>query len=189
LTVSGAAAAFRNLEVGDQAPPIALKSLDGEEHSLGEKEGSGATIVLFWATWSPRSLVELGDLEKLRAEYGDKGLRILAVNVEGQEVKEEHRERIRSLVREKGFGFPLVMDDGLKTYNEWGVIATPTTAVLTASLPSTCPVIPQVGFLMWTRPSGKPSVYSCRKKPGSLQKLPMSRTMRPCCTSGSASGM
>jgi len=130
FAVSEAAAAFGNIKVGDQAPSIALRDLDGEEHSLARNADTGAVVVLFWAIWSRRSLIELEDLEKFHAEYGDKGLRILAINVESQAIEDKHVERIRSVVQKKKIGFPVVMDDGLKTYGEWGVIATPTTAIL-----------------------------------------------------------
>ncbi len=130
FAVSGAAAAFRNIKAGDQAPPVALKGLDGEEHILFPDIEGKAVIVMFWATWSQRSLTELGDLEKFRAEYGKNGLTILAVNVESQTVEDKDLERIRSVLQEKAIGFPVVLDEGLETYSDWGVIATPTTAIL-----------------------------------------------------------
>jgi len=84
FSVSGAAAAFKNIKVGDQALPVQLEDLQGQEHSLAKYRESKAVLLFFWATWSQRSLTELADLEKFQAEYSDKGLKILAVNVENQ---------------------------------------------------------------------------------------------------------
>jgi peroxiredoxin len=128
--VSGAAAAFKNIKVGDQALPIELNDLEGREHSLADYGKADAVLLLFWATWSQRSLTELADLAKFQEEYGSKGLRILAINVENQAIDEKDLSRIRSILEEKKISYPVLIDQGLKTYNDWGVIATPSTAIV-----------------------------------------------------------
>jgi peroxiredoxin len=130
VSVSGAAAAFKNVKVGDRAPAISLEDLDGAVHSLDDLKESKAVLLFFWATWSQRSLIELEDLAKIQEQYGDKGLSILAVNVENQAMDSEDLSQIKSVMEEKGANFTVVVDKGLKTYNEWGVIATPTTAIV-----------------------------------------------------------
>lgn len=132
FSVSGAAAAFKNIKVGDQALPLSLQDLEGQEHSLAKYRDSEAILIFFWATWSQRSLTELDDLEKFQAQYGEKGLQILAVNVENQTMGDEDLAKIRSALGERQIGFPVLLDKGLKTYNEWGVIATPTTAIVSS---------------------------------------------------------
>ena len=62
FSVSGAAAAFKNIKIGDQALPIQLQDLDGQEHSLAQYKDAKAVLLVFWATWSQRSVQELGDL-------------------------------------------------------------------------------------------------------------------------------
>ena len=130
FSVSGAAAAFKNIKVGDQALPMQLEDLEGQEHSLAKYRESKAILLFFWATWSQRSLTELADLKKFQAEYGDKGLQILAINVENQKMSDEDLRQIRSVLEENEISYPVLIDQGLKTYNEWGVIATPTTAIV-----------------------------------------------------------
>lgn len=130
VSASGAAAAFKNLKVGDQALPLALRDLEGQERSLAAMADAKASLVFFWATWSERSLKELEDLKQIQEAYGDKGLSILAVNVEGQAAAGDLSARLKTLVQEKGVSYPVVVDEGLKTYNEWGVVATPTTAIV-----------------------------------------------------------
>ena len=130
FSVSGAAAAFKNIKVGDHALPVQLEDLEGQEHSLAKYRESKAILLFFWATWSQRSLTELADLKKFQAEYGDKGLQILAINVENQKMSDEDLRQIRSVLEENEISYPVLIDQGLKTYNEWGVIATPTTAIV-----------------------------------------------------------
>jgi len=130
ISVSGAAAAFKNIKVGDQALPVELEDLAGDTHSFSSLKDSKAVLVFFWATWSQRSLKELEDLKKIQEMYEEKGLRILAVNVENQNLDSEDRAQISSIVEKLGLTFPVVLDEGLKTYSSWGVIATPTTALV-----------------------------------------------------------
>lgn len=130
FSVSGAAAAFKNIKVGDQALPVQLEDLEGQEHSLAKYRESKAILLFFWATWSQRSLTELADLNKFQVEYGDKGLQILAVNVENQTMDDKDLRQIRSILEENEVSFPVLIDKGLKVYSEWGVIATPTTAII-----------------------------------------------------------
>ncbi|MDF1527142.1 MAG: redoxin domain-containing protein [bacterium] len=132
FSVSGAAAAFKNIKVGDQALPVQLEDLEGQEHSLAKYRESKAILLFFWATWSQRSLTELADLKKFNAEYGDKGLQILAVNVENQAMDDEDLVQIRKVLEENEIDYPILIDKGLTTYNEWGVIATPTTAIISS---------------------------------------------------------
>ncbi|NOY86056.1 MAG: redoxin domain-containing protein [Deltaproteobacteria bacterium] len=130
FSVSGAAAAFRNLKAGDQALPVKVEDLEGNPHTLADYGKSTAILVFFWATWSEHSLKELDDLAKLDQQYGEKGLKILAVNVENQHMDAGDLARIEKVVHEKEVSFPVLVDKGLKTFNEWGVIATPTTALI-----------------------------------------------------------
>jgi peroxiredoxin len=132
FSVSGAAAAFKNIKVGDQALPVQLEDLQGQEHSLAKYRESKAVLLFFWATWSQRSLTELADLEKFQAEYSDKGLKILAVNVENQAMDDADLRQIQSVLEENEISYTVLIDQGLKTYNDWGVIATPTTAIITS---------------------------------------------------------
>ena len=130
IAASGAAAAFKNLMVGDQALPIELEDLGNNVHTQVDYGDSGAVLLFFWATWSGRSLRELDDLVKLDDQYREKGLRIVAINVENQTMDSQDLARIDEVLKDRNVGFPMLVDQKLKTYNEWGVIATPSTALV-----------------------------------------------------------
>ena len=127
--VAPAAAAFKYVEVGDTAAVFTLDSLAGDPVSLADTvAGAKATAVVFWAAWSPRSKPMLAQLEELYRAHGEAGLRVLAVNVEHEELDAGGRAQVAAAAA--GLSFPVLLDVGLATYNGYGVVATPTLALL-----------------------------------------------------------
>src|SRR5512139_933404 len=127
-----AAAAFKNVQAGAEAPPFRLKDLAGNEVSLESYKSDNAVLVVFWATWSSRSLEELKDVQKLVAEFGPKGLKAVAVNVEHEHAADEDLKIIREKTASLNLSYPVVLDAGLETFRNYGVVAVPSTAVLGA---------------------------------------------------------
>jgi len=125
-----AAAAFKNIQGGMEAPGFTLRDLSGGEVSLDSFKKEKAVLLVFWATWSERSLRELADIEKMLAEYGTKGMKALAVNVDHEHMTDEDRRAVRSKAEELKLSFPVVLDEGLSTFRGYGVVAVPSTAVL-----------------------------------------------------------
>ncbi len=130
FAIPSATAAFKYLKTGMEVPDFTLKGTGGDEISMAQFKGSPATVVIFWATWSPRSRPALEDAQKLYDEHGGKGLRIVAVNVNGLSLKHQERQEINDMISELGLTMPVTIDEGLETYNAFGVVATPSTAVL-----------------------------------------------------------
>lgn len=125
-----AAAAFRNVQEGTEAPAFRLKDLSGGEVSLDQFKSDKAVVLVFWATWSGRSVEELKDVQKLVAEFGAKGMKAVAVNVEHEHVTAEDVASIKAKVEEMKLTFPVALDAGLETFRGYGVVAVPSTAVL-----------------------------------------------------------
>jgi len=130
FAIPNAVAAFKYLKTGMDVPDFTLKTLKGEEISLSSDGSSPATIILFWATWSPRSRPALEDAQKLLAEHGEKGLKVIAVNVNRVSISHQDRREIKDMKSELGLSMPVAIDDGLSAYSGFGVVATPSTAVL-----------------------------------------------------------
>lgn len=126
------AAALMKLRPGDVPPGFALSGLAGRP--VGSETLAGApAAVLFWSTWSPRSAEMLEDFKRHAAAYGDKGLRIVAVNIDGEQYGPERMEAIRVYAAARELPFPVLIDEGLRTFAAWGVMAHPTEVVLDAS--------------------------------------------------------
>ena len=125
-----AAAAFKNVHIGTEAPVFRLTDLSGNEVSLDSFKGDNAVLVVFWATWSARSLDELRDIQKLVAEYGPKGLKAVAVNVEHEHATGDDLRIIKEKAASMNLTYPVLLDKGLDTFRNYGVVAVPSTGVL-----------------------------------------------------------
>jgi peroxiredoxin len=121
------ALAFKRTEVGQPIRDFHLKTLDGEPFTLSEHLGAKATLVVFWATWNPRSAEALADFQKLQVERRGEGLKVVAVNVEREGLKAEDLARVRDEVARLGITYPVLLDWKLSVYNEYGVVAVPST--------------------------------------------------------------
>jgi tetratricopeptide (TPR) repeat protein len=125
-----AAAAFKNVQVGAEAPDFRLNDVSGSEVSLEACRKEKAVLLVFFATWSSRSLEELKDIQKMFPDLEPKGLRAIAVNVEHEHMTDEDFKAVRGKVAEMRLSFPVVFDAGLETYRGYGVVAVPSTAIL-----------------------------------------------------------
>jgi tetratricopeptide (TPR) repeat protein len=132
FAIPHAGAAFKYLKVGMDVPEFSLKTLEGQEYGLAQVKGQPATLMVFFATWSPRSTPALEDAQKLYAQYADKGFRVVAVNVNRLSLGPEDRRQIEDLKQSLKLTMPIVIDANLETYNAFGVVATPSTAVVNA---------------------------------------------------------
>jgi tetratricopeptide (TPR) repeat protein len=132
FAIPQAGAAFKYLKAGMEVPEFSLKTLEGQEYTLAQVKGQPATLVVFFATWSPRSTPALEDAQKLYAQYADKGLRVLAVIVNRLSLGPDDRRQIGELQDSLKLTIPVVIDANLESYNAFGVVATPSIAVLDA---------------------------------------------------------
>jgi tetratricopeptide (TPR) repeat protein len=127
-----AGAAFKNVEVGSPPPPFALPDPEGRQRESGSLFAPGVTVVVFWATWSPRSREILADLEGLRAEVGPARLSLVAINVEHLAISAADRDAARSLLAEVKSSATLLFDEGLVAFNAYGTMAVPSSLVVDA---------------------------------------------------------
>lgn len=132
LAPSPAPGALMNLRPGDAPPAFSLPDLAGKR--VGSEALAGApAVVLFWSTWSPRSSEMFEDFKRFAAAYGGKGLRIVAINTDGESLGAAQREAIRAYAAARELPFPVLLDEGLATFAAWGVMAQPTEVVLDAA--------------------------------------------------------
>ena len=119
------AAAFKRTAMGEDLKEFRLETPAGEPVSLTESRGEKVTVVVFWATWNPRSTQLLGDLQPLYAEHGAGGLQIVAINTENGEWDPATLDKVAETVAATGAAFPVVIDRDLSVYDQYGVIALP----------------------------------------------------------------
>lgn len=97
------AASASALSVGQRAPEIGLRSLDGATVTMSELRGK-VVLVDFWATWCSPCRDELPHLQRLYRELSTEGLVVVGVSVDRE------ADNVRSFVRRLGLTFPIVHD-------------------------------------------------------------------------------
>jgi peroxiredoxin len=75
------AVASGNLVPGQPAPDFSLKNAAGENLRLSEWKGE-VVVLAFWADWCGRCSDQLQELTRLQKQYGDRGVRVVAVNID-----------------------------------------------------------------------------------------------------------
>jgi tetratricopeptide (TPR) repeat protein len=122
--------AFKYVMVGMDAPQGKLLTLEGQQVEFSSRHGDQGTIVLFWALWSPRSREQLVDLVAAYDTLKTRGVEVVAVSVDGEDISGPELAEIRRLRDEHRIPFALLLDPGLKLFYDYGVIAVPSSAVV-----------------------------------------------------------
>ena len=120
-------AAFKNVVSGERPPDFRLRGLDGSEYSSSDILPGKVTVIVFWATWSPRSLEVLADLTTLTGELEGESFQAVAINAEHPEITRGDQEKIKELT--SGSAALILLDDGLKSFSDYGTMALPSMLV------------------------------------------------------------
>ena len=97
---------LRPILPGDRVPTFALRDLDGRRITDGSLSGR-VTLIDFWATWCRPCVAAIPHLETLHRELGPRGLTLLSVNTEPDNI-----EGVRAFAHERGLTFPIYVDGG-----------------------------------------------------------------------------
>lgn len=134
LSVNAAGAvssAMLHMQEGEAMHPFTLPDTTGEAFDSASLAGKSSCII-FWSTWSPRSAEVLEDFKKYHEEYAPKGLTIVAVNIEGENLSATKKGEIRSYLERMNLPFTVLLDENLKVFADYGVVAHPTTMLVDA---------------------------------------------------------
>ncbi len=111
--------------VGDIAPRITAKSLDGDYVELSDFRGE-VVLVNLWATWCGPCRVELPALNRLHRRFHDRGFSVLGVSVDGERGEAEVRKMVRSL----GLTYPILLDPSARTSTAYQAPGYPTSVLV-----------------------------------------------------------
>ncbi|MDR3425006.1 MAG: TlpA disulfide reductase family protein [Alphaproteobacteria bacterium] len=110
-----AASARADAVIGQPAPALTAKTLDGKDFDLQAMK-SRVVVVTFWASWCTRCGMEMPALEAVYRAYHGKGLDVLAISAD----RPQARDAVDQVMHY--FTFPAAMLDAV-TKNELGTIA------------------------------------------------------------------
>ena len=116
--------ALRNVKRGDAIPPFAVKRLDGtslEKTDLKEK----TAVLLFVRPEHPASLTALKEANRVRRDYRDAALVVLAVSTD-----DEGGAYFSRMIEDHQLDLPIALDRGREMYGTYGVVVAPTTMVI-----------------------------------------------------------
>jgi peroxiredoxin len=117
------------LKIGATAPNFeGVVGIDDQKHSLTDYKSSPWLVVVFTCNHCPVAQAYEDRLVALQKDYADKGVRILAVNVNN--IPEDRLEAMKKRAKEKNFNFPYLYDSTQKMGHDYGATVTPHVFVL-----------------------------------------------------------
>src|SRR4051794_23048025 len=115
------------LSLGDEAPAFELPATDGSNHSVGEPTSDRATVVYWTCNHCPYAIAWHDRLIEVAREYGDQGVRFLAINSNDPKKKpEDSFEAMKERVETEGnWPHPYLHDESQETAKAYGAQKTP----------------------------------------------------------------
>lgn len=108
--------------VGNLAPDFKATDLDGKVVYLSALRGN-PVIINFWSLDCPPCIEEMPHIQKLYEKWADKGLVVLAINLDSRISLAEIKEFMQS----NGYSFPVLLDPGWEAGQKYRVRSYPTT--------------------------------------------------------------
>ena len=105
LTLFSYQSAFADVEVGQIAPNVEGKLLDGQVYSLNAYRGK-VVLINFWASWCEPCREEMPQIEDYLQKNKSKGFEVLAINVD----KSSGLENAKKIMKNYSFQFALKSD-------------------------------------------------------------------------------
>jgi len=119
--------ALRNVKPGDAIPAFSVKCLDGRSLTTSDLKDKTA-LLLFVRPDHPASLTALKEANRVRRDYRDAALVILAVSTD-----EDGGGYFTRMVADHQLGLPIALDRGREMYGTYGVVVAPTTLLIDAT--------------------------------------------------------
>lgn len=116
-------------KLGEQAPSWSgIPGVDGKEHGLSDYQDAKLVVLVFTCNHCPVAVAYEDRLIDLQKDYQDKGVQLIAINVNN--TLYDRLDRMKERAQEKGFNFPYLYDSSQKTARDYGATNTPHVFVL-----------------------------------------------------------
>ena len=95
------------LEPGMNAPSFVLKDIDGSAFDLKMERVRSTVLLVFFSMFCEPCRRALTDAQRLHDRFGSAGLRVAAVSLDGEPL----RNTVSGFVRQEGYGFRVLIDE------------------------------------------------------------------------------
>ena len=112
-------------DIGQPAPTLAAKTIDGERVALSDLRGQ-VVLVNVWATWCKPCTKELPELARLHRTHAPHGFSVLGVSVD----KRQALTKVRTEVARHELGYPVLFDPETRAIGPWNVHGYPTSVLV-----------------------------------------------------------
>lgn len=119
-------------------PAVDFEAIDLEGNKVKLSDYRGKIVFLnFWATWCPPCLEEMPLLQEIHERYQGQDVVILAVSpttlqLRGGTDDREAERQVREFIKEHGYTFPVLLDQGDKVWKIYQQRGIPTNYVIDA---------------------------------------------------------
>ena len=121
LTTLAATDLFAGVKVGDAFPDLAPFKLEGK---VPDALKGKVVMIDFWASWCEPCKQSFPAMQDLHHRYGDKGLVIVAINVD------ENRSDMEDFLKKNAATFAVVRDAGQKLVAHAGIATMPSSFLI-----------------------------------------------------------
>lgn len=116
----------KGMPVGTPAPPFTLPATDGRSYSLDDFADAKALVVVFTCNHCPYAKAAEERLVRLQAEYGPRGVRLVAINPnDDRSHPGDSFENMVKRAAERGFNFPYLRDASQEVARAYDAACTP----------------------------------------------------------------
>ena len=121
-TLAGCYSGSHPARIGSNAPDFTVQDSD---HSVTLSQYRGQVVVLnFWATWCPPCIEETPALVRMQSMMKDKGVTVLAVSIDADEVA------YHKFLKDYSVNMVTVRDESRKASNLYGTFGWPETYII-----------------------------------------------------------
>ena len=116
----------KGMTVGTTAPAFSLPGVDGESWSLDSFADAELLLVVFTCNHCPYAIANEDRLIEIQNDYGDKGLRMVAISPnDAEKYPDDSFDEMKKRAADKAFPFPYLYDEGQDVARSYDAACTP----------------------------------------------------------------
>lgn len=116
----------RDIPLGTPCPDFKLRSVEGKTVARDDFRDQRVLVVLFICNHCPYVQAVEDRIIALQREYGPRGVQLVGIcSNDPTDYPDDRPERLLARWREKGFGFPYVLDETQEVARSFGAVCTP----------------------------------------------------------------